>query len=268
MDHALVFAIEAAAVVAATCWLLGILTREHSWVDRAWSIVPPLYVGWFAWQTRLSDPRLVVMAVLTALWGLRLTFNFARKGGYAKGGEDYRWQVLRRKMTAWQWQLFALVFIAGVQNAILLGITLPAWVALQPGARPFGPIDAVATLLFVLLLIGETWADEEQWRFHQQKKAKLARGEVVDPPFCTTGLFRYSRHPNFFCEQGMWWALYLFSIGATGEVLNVSIAGPAVLTGLFHGSTGFTESITLSKYPSYAEYQRTTSRLWPWLPRR
>lgn len=266
MDTALVSAITGCGAVAMVCWLLGLVTGEHSWVDRLWSILPVGYTAWFASRTGFADVRLTVMAVLVFAWGARLTFNFARKGGYAKGGEDYRWAVLRAKLTKLEWQLFAFFFVAGVQNAIIFIITLPAWVALRGVGRPFGVIDAVAIALFVAFLAGETIADRQQWDFHLTKKAKIALGEPVDPPFCTTGLFRYSRHPNFFCEQALWWSFYLFSVGATGEWLNVSIIGAAVLTGLFHGSTNFTESITLSKYPSYAEYQKQTSRLVPWFP--
>jgi steroid 5-alpha reductase family enzyme len=267
MDQNLLYALYGLAGIIALCWLLGVVTKEHSWVDRSWSIVPALYVGWFAFRGGL-DTRLVVMASLAGAWGARLTFNFARKGGYAPGGEDYRWPVLRAKMSPWQWQLFAFFFVAGVQNVILLLLALPAWVSSRPGTLPFGPIDATATVLFVIFLVGETVADEQQWRFHQRKKALAARGEKADPPFCDVGLFRYSRHPNFFCEQALWWTFYLFGVSASGTWLNVGLVGPVVLTGLFHGSTNFTEEITLSKYPSYAEYKARTSRLWPWAPGR
>jgi len=170
-------------------------------------------------------------------------------------------------MTPLQFQLFAFVFIAGIQNLILLLISLPAWAAIEGAGRPLGALDALAAVAFLVLLAGETIADNQQWRFHQAKRRAVERGETVDPAFCTTGLFRWSRHPNFFCEQGMWWAFYLFAVSATGRWLHPAIIGPAVLTALFHGSTNFTESITLSKYPSYAAYQRSTSRLWPWPPR-
>lgn len=266
MDDALFHAVLGCSAIAGLCWLLGVVTREYSWVDRLWSILPVGYVAWFASRAGFADLRLNVMALLVLAWGARLTFNFARKGGYAKGGEDYRWAVLRAKMSPWQWHVFAFFFVAGVQNAIIFIITLPAWYAIRGVGRPFGALDAVATLLFVAFLVGETIADQDQWRFHKAKKAKSERGEAVDPPFCTTGLFRYSRHPNFFCEQALWWSLYLFAVAATGEWLNPSITGAVVLTGLFHGSTNFTESITLSKYPSYAEYQKKTSRLFPWAP--
>ena len=82
-----------------------------------------------------------------------------------------------------------------------------------------------------------------------------------------SGLFRYSRHPNFFCEQGMWWSFYLFGVAATGRWLDWSIAGAVLLTLLFQGSTAITEQITLGKYPAYADYRRRTSRLLPRPPR-
>lgn len=273
MDPVLLRAAVGCATVIAVCWVLGLATGEHSWVDRLWSIVPVPYTAWFAWQTGFGDLRLTVMTALVALWGARLTFNFARKGGYARGGEDYRWPVLKGRMGRWQWELFALLFVAGFQNVLLLLITLPAWAALegastQPGGGvPFGPLDAVATLLFLAFLAGETIADEQQWRFHQDKKARLARGEALERPFLTTGLFAWSRHPNFFCEQAIWWCLCLFAVSATGRWLDASFVGAAVLTALFQGSTRFTEEISLSKYPSYAEYQKRTSRLWPLPPK-
>lgn len=258
MPATLLLHLQLCAGVAATCWLLSILTREHSWVDRIWSIIPPVYVGLFAWQSGF-DPRLVGMTALTTAWGARLTFNFARKGGYAKGGEDYRWAELRARMPPAAWHLFNLGFIAGYQNVLLLLITLPAWVAAGHAGAPLGPLDAVAGGGFLLSLVGETVADQHQWTFF----ARRARGEPVAERFNTTGLFAWSRHPNFFFEQAQWWFLYLFSVAAGGGWLNPSLVGPVLLTLLFDGSTRFTEAITLRKYPSYADYQRRVSR---WLP--
>jgi len=79
-----------AAIVSLVVWVLSLITHEHSWVDRAWSIVPVIYVWVCAGAAGLADLRLTVMAVLVTLWGARLTANFARKGGYS-GEEDYRW---------------------------------------------------------------------------------------------------------------------------------------------------------------------------------
>lgn len=266
MDDALKYGICGCAAVILTCFLLGVATREHSWVDRLWSLAPPAYVAWFASQSGFHDARLWLMTALAFAWGARLTFNFARKGGYAKGGEDYRWPILRRRMTPFQWQLFAFAFVAGIQNVILFLLSLPAWAALQSRV-PLNAIDGLAATLFLLFLAGETIADEQQWRFHRRKQSALAREKEPESDFCRVGLFRFSRHPNFFCEQAIWWSFYLFAVAANGAWLQPSIVGPIVLSALFHGSTNFTEQITLSKYPRYAEYQRSTSRLWPWFAR-
>jgi steroid 5-alpha reductase family enzyme len=253
-----------AAAVCAFCWIASLISHDNSWVDRLWSIVPVVYVWVFAIGAGLSDARLDVMAGLVTLWGARLTFNFARKGGYS-GEEDYRWPVLRARMKPWQFQLFNLFFIVLYQNAILVLITLPAFTAYEHRGAPFGAADVVLTVLFLALLTGETIADQQQWSFHRAKKAG---GPDFRPRFLTTGLFKFSRHPNFFFEQAQWWVLFFFGAVAAGSILQWTVLGALLLTGLFIGSTTFTESITRSKYPEYADYQATTSAVVPWFPRR
>lgn len=270
---ALAIVVLTAGIASAVCWVLSLLTRDTSWVDRAWSIVPVVYVWIFtgaALVEGVDAARLLLMAVLVTAWGARLTFNFARKGGYT-GMEDYRWAVLRARMRPWQFQLFNLFFIVAYQMTLLVLISLPAYVALQHPS-PLSAWDAGFAALFLALLIGETVADQQQWDFHQRKKSA---GGSLAPGFATAGLFRYSRHPNFFFEQSQWWVFY--ALGATaavsagegliGGVVNATIVGPVLLSVLFIGSTIFTESITATKYPAYAEYRRTTSMLIPWPPR-
>src|SRR5690348_6478739 len=99
MDETLRIALIGCGAIAALCWILSVVTREYSWVDRIWSLTPPLFVGWFAWRGGLDDPRLATMLALSTAWGVRLTYNFARKGGYRKGGEDYRWEEMRTRLT-------------------------------------------------------------------------------------------------------------------------------------------------------------------------
>jgi len=248
-----------AGAIAGT-WLLSLLTREYSWTDRLWSIVPIAYLAVFAADAGFTDVRLDVMFGLVLAWGIRLTFNFARKGGYAPGGEDYRWVVLRGRMGPVPWHLFNLFFISAYQNIILLLICLPAYDA-WAHRRPYGPLDILATVVFLALLAGETVADQQQWSFQQAKLAGRAEG------FVRTGLFRYSRHPNFFFEQAQWWVIFFFGAIAAGTVLLPTVAGAVLLTLLFVGSTVFTESISRSRYPSYVEYQGTTSMVVPWFPR-
>lgn len=255
-----------AGASCALAWVASLLTRDTSWVDRLWSIVPVIYVGVFALTAHLRSARLDLMATLVLAWGIRLTFNFARKGGYS-GVEDYRWAVLRSKMSAVQYQLFNLFFIVLYQNVILLLIALPAWSAYQHRDRGVNGFDIGLGALFIIFLTLETVADEQQWKFHQVKRAALAGHEVLASPFLTTGLFRYSRHPNYFFEIAQWWLVYLFAVNAAHSFALWTVAGPVLLTLLFVGSTRFTESITVSKYPEYVNYQATTSAVVPWLSR-
>ena len=97
--------------ICAATWVLSVVTREYSWVDRIWSLIPIAYLTVFAAHAGFRDARLDTMLGLVALWGARLTFNFARKGGYAPGGEDYRWAVLRGRLPGWRFQVFYLFFI-------------------------------------------------------------------------------------------------------------------------------------------------------------
>ncbi|WP_051192042.1 DUF1295 domain-containing protein [Microbacterium luticocti] len=273
MDPLVVVLIVAGAVCA-FCWVASLITKDTSWVDRLWSIVPVAYAWIFAigGMAAGGDPaRLALMAVLVTAWGARLTFNFARKGGYT-GMEDYRWAILRGRMSSWAFQVFNLLFIVLYQNALLVLITLPVWLAARHPAPPIG-WDVLFAVLFAGFLVLEFVADQQQWAFHQ---AKRRAGGTLEPGFATTGLFRYSRHPNFFAEQMQWWMLYALGavaatasgLGLWGGVLNGTIAGAALLSILFVGSTVFTESISASKYPAYQEYRRSTSMIVPWFPRR
>src|SRR3954471_11967937 len=156
MSPLLVVALVVLAVCA-FCWIASLLTKDTSWVDRIWSVVPVIYVWIFAVSAIGAGKdavRLIVMALLATAWGARLTFNFARKGGYT-GMEDYRWSILRGRMRPWQFQLFNVFFIVLYQNALLVLITLPAYIAWQNPA-PFTGWDVAFSALFVALLIGET----------------------------------------------------------------------------------------------------------------
>ena len=97
-------------------------------------------------------------------------------------------------------QILNVTFIAPFQNLLLLLLALPAYVALYAGPQPLTGLDLAAAAAFVLFWCGEAVADQQQWRFQTAKHA----GGTATSGFLTAGLFRYSRHPNFFCEIAMW----------------------------------------------------------------
>ena len=243
------------------------VTRESSWIDRLWSLCPPLFCLIVAFATDFQWARVNVMTLLVVLWGARLTFNFARKGGYRKGGEDYRWAHVREKMSPAAFQVLNITFVHPVQMVLLWLFTSPIHRAWEFGDAPLGGLDFLAAGLFLVLLIGQTVADNQQWNFQQDKKRRIADGEDVAQPFLTTGLFRYSRHPNYFCEIAMWCVFYLFSVAASGQWLHWTGLGCIGLILLFIPSLRMTEELSAAKYPAYSDYQATTSVLIPLPPR-
>ena len=247
---------------SAFAWLASLASGDTSWVDRMWSLLPVAYAWVFAGAAHLRDPRLDVMAGLASVWGARLTFNLARKDGYC-GVEDYRWAVLRARMRPWRFQLFNLFFIVIYQNVLLVLIALPAWTAYEHRGVAVGPFDLIVAALFLACTLGETVADEQQWRFQQAKRRARDEGRVPREEFLTEGLFTLARHPNYFFEIAQWWLFFLFAASAAGSLAQPTILGAVLLSALFVGSTRFTESITLSRYPEYATYPRHTPALVP-----
>ena len=249
--------------VCAFAWIASLLSGDTSWVDRSWSIVPVIYVWVFAAYGHLVNARLDLMASLVTIWGVRLTFNFARRGGYT-GLEDYRWPVLRASMSKWRFQLFNFFFIVLYQNFLLVLIVLPVLTAYQHRATPLRPLDVLLSAAFLACPLAETVAAQQQWNFQQWKVAEAKAGRVPAIRFVQTGLFRYSRHPNYFYEQAQWWILFFVGAVAAGSVLEWTVLGALLLTLLFLGSTSFTERLTLERYPEYALYQKSTSAIIPW----
>lgn len=264
-----------AACSATFCFIVGEATGNNSQMDKLWSLLPIAYTWVIAVKGGLTT-RLVVMAVLATLWGIRLTFNFARKGAYKlkfwEGVEDYRWAVVRSGSAfkkRWAWMLFDLGFICVYQNALVLMTTFPALVSM-PSETSFGWVDAIAAVLMLAFIIWETVADEQQWAFQTRKWAMISQGkrlEELPTPynkgFNTTGLWNRSRHPNYFAEQGIWISFYLFSIGAGAGIVNWSIIGALLLVVLFQGSSSLAEEISSGKYPEYEKYCQSVPRFFP-----
>ena len=152
---------------------------------------------------------------------------------------------------------------AASSNCCCLAIAAPVVAAAQSQA-PLNAGDALAALVFVGALVLETVADRQQFAF---QTAKYASGDK-DQGFLDTGVWAYSRHPNYFAEVLFWWAFYGFAVAATGD-LNWSGAGAVCLTILFVAPGAprtLTELLSSQKYPAYAEYQKRVSRLVPWIP--
>lgn len=261
--------------VIAYCFVVGELSRNNSQVDKIWSVVPIFYV----WQmTALGDftPRMILMSCLVTLWGIRLTYNFARRGAYTwkfwGGEEDYRWEELRKRPgfnNKFIWGLFNLFFISGYQNVLIFLFTVPILSDLNSNSQQALSIfDYLLAILFVVAVVVEFIADQQQYNFQQEKYRRIKEGlplEEYAHGFVRSGLWGLVRHPNYAMEQSIWIIFYFFSVSATGEWINWSIAGCVLLVILFKGSSDFSEEISAKKYPEYKQYQATVPRFIPFI---
>lgn len=259
------------AVILVT-FLISEITRNYSQVDKLWSLVPIAY-GWITVAVS-PTPRVIIMAMLVTVWGLRLSYNFYRKGGYNiipwKGEEDYRWQVMRDNPVLkgrLRFGLFNLFFISFYQNFLIFLFSTPLLLAALYPEKQLNLVDIIAAIFMLGFIITEGIADTQLIRFHRAKKSGKDMdgryGESLRAGFFTQGLWKYSRHPNFACEQGVWISFYFFGVAASGQWINYTIAGPVLLVLLFIGSSQLTESISCRKYPEYAVYQRKVPKFIP-----
>ncbi|KAF8072047.1 hypothetical protein FPV67DRAFT_1667492 [Lyophyllum atratum] len=281
----------------------------------------PKDLGWAV--AKDFSPRALLMFGIVFVWMCRLSYNTYRRGLFKLQDEDYRWAVLRAKLPAWLFQLTNLTFIAATQNVLLLLLGMPTKIAST--MQPHDSLALSDLLLAALALVDlafEFTSDNQQWAYHSYKHAYLAseKGENGVEPydkkqqwpgarlnftpedakrgFITRGLWAYSRHPNFLCEQSFWWIITFFPLLAPApphlsftsspfhlipsitvirqnpyvlipilERLLAPLANliPALsLSALFFSSTIFTESISLSKYPKeYRAYQKRVGMFSP-----
>jgi steroid 5-alpha reductase family enzyme len=254
------------------CFLVSELTFNYSQTDKLWSIMPAIYGG--IAMAAMPTPRLILMWVLVVIWGVRLSFNFGRKGGYSlvpwRGEEDYRWKILRQNPLLkgrFRFGIFNLLFISFYQHLLIMLFSTPFLVAASCPDSDLTWTDLSAAILMLLFIATETVADNQQFKFHRLKHGKINKAGLYESSlkngFLSEGLWKLVRHPNFVSEQAIWLSFYLFGVAASGKWLNWTIAGPLLLILLFQGSTRFTERISAGKYPGYADYQRKVPALFP-----
>ncbi|CAO3590305.1 unnamed protein product [Absidia cylindrospora] len=303
-------------IITVAHYVVSVVSNNYSQVDKAWSILPVVYAWHFFYSDYLNrgtiHPRLLFGAVLITLWGFRLTWNFARKGGYEWSGQDYRYPYIKNKIGPVAMGFLNATVIAPFQDALLLMMVAPLYFTnlTYLGDTTVGvaltKMDLLATFMFLIFLGIEMTADEQQYLFQTEKYCLLKHQRLSSSSnsdnsqqqlqnqqqisnsdddyrrgFLTRGLFKYSRHPNFFAEMGIWWSIYLFSVSSTislteslyeepvqwwhaSTYVNWTIVGPLTLTLLFQGSTWLTELISSEKYPEYRLYQQSVNRFIPW----
>jgi steroid 5-alpha reductase family enzyme len=253
-----VMAAAAALVLAGmvALWAWSVRVRDASVVDPWWG---PGFavVAWTSVAVAGPSPRGLLLAALASAWGLRLGAYLGwRRRGH---GEDRRYAAMRARHGA-RFARVSLVTVFLLQGALMWIVSLPlqAGAALGRGA-PLGPLDALGALVVAAGVTIEGVADAQLARFLARPGR---RGRVMD-----RGLWRWSRHPNYFGDFVVWWGLGLVSLGAGSWW---PLCGPAVMTLLLMRVSGvpLLEGTIGERRPGYAAYATRTSAFWPWPPRR
>jgi steroid 5-alpha reductase family enzyme len=239
-------------------WIVSLFLRDASIADVCWGLG---FVA-LAWLYRgllgANGSRSLLVAGLVTLWGVRLSVHIYRRGiGH---DEDPRYASMRaRHGRAFWWRSLLVVF--WLQGALLWFIALPLLVAARgPEAPLFAATDVLGLLMFATGFAFEAVGDLQLQRF---KRDPSNRGRVLD-----RGLWRYTRHPNYFGDALLWWGLYLLSLATPGGWLT--LLSPALMTFLLVRVSGVTlleEGLRVRK-PAYADYVARTSAFLPWFPRR
>lgn len=252
-SYVLCGALIAAAMVL--LWLLSLRLRDVSIVDIFWGLGFVL-VAWTTWLTTEGESlRRPLLVGLTTLWGTRLSAYLAWRN--LGRGEDARYAAMRAKRPA-SFPLISLFMIFGLQGALILLISMPTQAALRAaGDSPLGVLDFAGAAVTLLGITFETLGDAQLARF---KAAPENRGKVMN-----RGLWRYTRHPNYFGDFLMVWGLYL--IAASGGQAWTVFA-PLAMSFLLLRVSGVTLlEQTMAQRPGYAEYIARTSSFFPWPPR-
>jgi steroid 5-alpha reductase family enzyme len=253
-----VLALSAAAVVVlmVIVWAFSIRFRDASIIDPVWGPAFVL-VALVAALAGDGDPaRRWLVFALTALWGLRLGVHLTRRK-LSERGEDRRYAALRRREGD-SFALWSLWWIFGVQGLLVLIVSLPIQAAAQrPGGLSVAIIPGI--VVFVVGLAFEAIGDEQLRRF---KANPANQGKVMDH-----GLWRYTRHPNYFGDACVWWGLWLVTLSAGG--VWWTLVGPAVMTLFLVRVSGkaMLERDIGKRRPEYADYIERTSGFFPLPPR-
>lgn len=254
-------------ILTTMCFLVGEISKNYSQVDKIWSIAPIIYVWFFTYNSGFNS-RMIIMSILVTVWGIRLTYNFARKSGYSiyfwRGEEDYRWKILKERVPVFNikliWSLFNLLFICTYQMGLIFLFSLPILAAWQGQNTPFGITDIFISISMLIFILLEAIADNQQYKFQTTKHDLISNNSKLTGDFkkgfLSKGLWSISRHPNFISEQLIWVTFYLFSITSTGIYFNWSITGSILLIILFYNSANYTESISEKKYADYKSYKQ------------
>ncbi len=244
------------AITLAITFAIALWRGHHSVIDVTWGLgfAVIAITSLIASAGHGDMTRRVLVASLTTLWGLRLAIHIGRRN-WGKG-EDPRYAELLAKAPGNR-QLYALRKVYLTQGIVMWFVSLPVQVAMYMGSRP-GLLTWLGTAVFAVGFFFESVGD---WQLTAFRADPNSKGKVMD-----RGLWRYTRHPNYFGDACVWWGLYL--IAAQQWQGALTILSTALMTYTLANGTGkpMLEKGMSERRPGYADYVRRTSGFIPWIP--
>jgi len=235
-------------------WLISMMRNDVSIVDSLWSLMFLLVALVYAAMSEFGGPREVLILVLVTAWALRLSVYITwRNHGQP---EDYRYQEIRaNNQPGFRYKSLYSVFILQAVFAWVISLPLVAGIS---GQSDIGFLDYAGVAVFLVGLFFEAIGD---WQLSRFRRDPENAGKVLD-----AGLWRYSRHPNYFGNFTIWWGLYLIALSAG---VWWTIVSPLLMTFLLLKVSGVAllEKGISGRRPEYAQYIRRTNAFFPGLPR-
>jgi len=256
--HLLVPGAVMVAVMMLILWAIHLAIKNAAIVDFGWAMGLALLALWYAWAGPGYHARKWAIASMAGFWGLRLGLYllFARVIGREEEG---RYVQLRKE---WKTQLpLRFLFFFEFQALLDVVLSLPFLLACLNLCAPLGILEKVGAGIWLIAIAGEALADRQLDRF---KRDPRNRGRT-----CQAGLWKYSRHPNYFFEWLIWIGYAVFAISSPWGWIG--LLSPALILYFLLGVTGIpaTEAQALrSRGEEYRAYQQTTSAFVPWFPKR
>lgn len=241
------------AVATLIVWFFGLLFRNVSVYDPYWSVVPPVMLTIFAYQTSQWTSATILLLVAVWYWGVRLTANWAYTFKNLNH-EDWRYTKYRKSLSPFAFQMLNLFGLNMMPTVVVFLVMIPGLFVIEAATEA----NALCWLGFAVCIAAVTLqlvSDTQRHRF-----AKSNKGQV-----CNVGLWKYGRHPNYFGEIAMWWGIWYMYLSlpiglGQGFVLrDLSVIGPILNTCLFcFISVPLMEKRQLQNKPGYAEYRERT----------
>lgn len=252
--NVLVMNLVVVAVLMVLVWVVSVVLRDASIVDIVWGL-GFVVVAWSSWivsdSTEVSD---LVIRLCVTVWGLRLAMYLAWRN--IGKGEDYRYQAMRKKYGS-RFPLVSLVSVFLLQGVLMWIVSLPVQLTHVVDGRS-SPMVAIGVVLWAVGVMFESVGDAQLARF---KARPENAGKVM-----RSGLWRYTRHPNYFGDFLAWWGIGVASLAGWSSV--VGLLGPVGMSVLLMRVSGvpMLEHSIAKRRPDYVEYRRTTSAFFPRRP--